>query len=105
MPRDPSDQRQVKHHTKPPPRRSDSCRFKHGAVIYQSARRNSSMSLSATYVDRASAPQADPRTLLFVIWIATVLTYLATSSGLGENLSTDDAMRLVEVRDLLAGQS
>src|SRR5215213_9756514 len=62
------------------------------------------MSLSATFVDHASTPREDTATLLVIIWIATVLTYLATSLGAGENLSTDDAMRLVQVRDLLAGQ-
>jgi hypothetical protein len=62
------------------------------------------MSLSAISVESGSAPQADTRTLLFIIWIATVLTYLGTSLG-GDNLSTDDAMRLVQVRDLLGGQA
>jgi hypothetical protein len=62
------------------------------------------MSLSTISVDPASAPQADTRVLLCIIWAATVLTYLVTSFGAGENLSTDDAMRLVQVRDLLAGQ-
>ena len=38
-----------------------------------------------------------------MIWAATVATYLVT--GGGQSLSTDDAMRLVQVRDLLAGQS
>jgi hypothetical protein len=62
------------------------------------------MSLSTISVDPAAAPQADTRVLLCIIWAATVLTYLVTSFGAGENLSTDDAMRLVQVRDLLAGQ-
>ena len=62
------------------------------------------MSLSAISVDGASVPQADTRVLLFVVWIATVLAYLVASFGPDENLSTDDAMRLVQVRDLLAGQ-
>src|ERR1700694_2756479 len=62
------------------------------------------MSLSATYFERASGQQADTRTLLFVIWAATALSYLAASFSAGETLSTDDAMRLVQVRDLLAGQ-
>src|ERR1700694_2453450 len=62
------------------------------------------MSLSATYFDRASGQQADTRTLLFIIWAATALSYLAASFSAGEPLSTDDAMRLVQFRDLLAGQ-
>src|SRR4051812_43701366 len=63
------------------------------------------MSLSVISVDGDCAPRADTRTLLFIIWAATVLTYLGTSFGTGENLSTDDAMRLVQVRDLLVGQA
>jgi hypothetical protein len=62
------------------------------------------MSLSATYLDRAPAQQSDTRTLLFLIWAATVVSYLVAGWRGDESLSTDDAMRLVEVRDLLAGQ-
>ncbi len=43
--------------------------------------------------------------LLVVIWLAIVVTSLFAGYGRGDALSTDDAMRLVEVRDLLAGQS
>ena len=42
--------------------------------------------------------------LLVVIWLAIVVTSLFAGYGRGDALSTDDAMRLVEVRDLLAGQ-
>ena len=45
---------------------------------------------------------AETRKLLLVIWAATVATYLV--AGGGQSLSTDDAMRLVQVRDFLAGQ-
>jgi hypothetical protein len=62
------------------------------------------MSLSATCSDIAPARDAETRTLLLILWLATVATYLFTSLRGGETLSTDDAMRLVEVRDLLAGQ-
>jgi hypothetical protein len=73
------------------------------------------MSLSATYSERAKAPPPplagkgrergiETRALLVIIWLATVATYLATSFGRDDILSTDDAMRLVAVRDLLAGQ-
>jgi hypothetical protein len=46
----------------------------------------------------------DTRVLVGMIWLATVVAYLAASFGQGGDLSTDDAMRLVQVRDLLAGQ-
>jgi hypothetical protein len=62
------------------------------------------MSLSATYLDRAPAQRADTWTLLFIIWAATVASYLFAGLRAGEMLSTDDAMRLVQVRDLLGGQ-
>ncbi len=47
----------------------------------------------------------DTRVLVGMIWLATVVAYLAASFGQGGDLSTDDAMRLVQVRDLLAGQN
>jgi hypothetical protein len=43
--------------------------------------------------------------LLGTVWLAIVVTSLFTNYGRGDALSTDDAMRLVEVRDLLAGQA
>jgi hypothetical protein len=43
--------------------------------------------------------------LLVVVWLATIAAHLFTTLRAGIDLSTDDAMRLVEVRDLLAGQS
>jgi hypothetical protein len=63
------------------------------------------MTLSATCSDASRAkPEIDTRVLLVIVWLATVITYLATSFGRGDTLSTDDAMRLTEVRDFLAGQ-
>jgi hypothetical protein len=63
------------------------------------------MSLSATYPDVATRkPGVDTRALLVIIWIATIVAQLVAGLGRGNDMSTDDAMRLVEVRDLLAGQ-
>src|SRR4029079_4818561 len=59
------------------------------------------MSLSATVAELPREP-AETRKLLLLIWAVTVATYLLAGSG--PTLSTDDAMRLVQVRDLLAGQ-
>jgi hypothetical protein len=56
-------------------------------------------------VDIAPARGTETRTLLLIVWLATVATYLFTGLRGGDLLSTDDAMRLVEIRDLLAGQS
>lgn len=63
------------------------------------------MSLAASYPDRALAQRTDTRVLLVIIWAATVATYLFAGWRADESLSTDDAMRLVQVRDLLAGQN
>jgi hypothetical protein len=60
------------------------------------------LSLSATYSETVPQQRAETRTLLLIIWAATVISYLFT--GFLGDLSTDDAMRLVEVRDFLAGQ-
>ena len=60
------------------------------------------MSLSATVAQVPREP-AETRKLLLLIWTVTVATYLL--AGQGVSLSTDDAMRLVQVRDFLAGQS
>jgi hypothetical protein len=62
------------------------------------------MSLSATYCETAPRERSETRVLLLIVWSATVASYLVTSLTGGEPLSTDDAMRLVEVRDFLAGQ-
>lgn len=63
------------------------------------------MSMSATCPDVATRkPGIDTRALLIIIWLATVAAQLLTGLGRGNDMSTDDAMRLVEVRDLLAGQ-
>ena len=48
-------------------------------------------------------PQHDTRVFLILIWAVAVFS-LGLGSGLN-SLSTDDAMRLVEVRDFLAGQN
>jgi hypothetical protein len=61
------------------------------------------MSLSATAAAVPHEP-AETRKLLLLIWGITVATYLLTGRGADQGLSTDDAMRLVQVRDLLAGQ-
>jgi len=60
------------------------------------------MSLSATVAALPREP-AETRKLLLLIWAVSVATYLFAGQGL--TVSTDDAMRLVQVRDLLAGQS
>src|SRR5271169_2571431 len=60
------------------------------------------MVLSATYSAASRDPRTDSRILLLLIWSVAVLTLGATFGTAG--LSTDDAMRLVEVRDFLAGQ-
>src|SRR6185436_10904859 len=63
------------------------------------------MSLAAAYPDLPGTKRGiDTRVLVGIVWLATVAAYLATSLGRGSDLSTDDAMRLVEVRDFLAGQ-
>jgi hypothetical protein len=64
------------------------------------------MSLSATCSDVAiPKPGLQTPTLLIIIWLDTVMTQLLTGFVRGNEMSTDDAMRLVEVRDLLAGQA
>ena len=60
------------------------------------------MSLTATYPAVPREP-AETRKLALLIWASTVVAYLV--AGGGPSLSTDDAMRLVQVRDWLAGQS
>jgi hypothetical protein len=60
------------------------------------------LSLTATYSETVPQQRAETRMLLLIVWAATVSSYLFT--GLFSDLSTDDAMRLVEVRDFLAGQ-
>ena len=62
------------------------------------------MSLSAAY-PAATVEPAETRKLLLVIWAATVVASLFAGGNPAHWLSTDDAMRLVEVRDFLAGQS
>lgn len=61
------------------------------------------VSLSATAHAVPHEP-AETRKLLLLIWAVTVATYLFTGRGAGQGISTDDAMRLVQVRDLIAGQ-
>src|ERR1700704_499688 len=63
------------------------------------------MSVAAAYPDLPHAKRPlDTRALVGIVWFATVAAYLVASFGRGGDLSTDDAMRLVEVRDFLAGQ-
>ena len=61
------------------------------------------MTVSATYSEVSRNPRTETRILLLLIWAVAALTLVVTF-GTG-SLSTDDAMRLVEVRDFLAGQS
>jgi hypothetical protein len=61
------------------------------------------MSLSAPPSAARRDPRTETRVLLLLIWAVAVLT-LCVSYGTF-SLSPDDAMRLVEVRDFLAGQS
>jgi hypothetical protein len=63
------------------------------------------MSLSASHPGLAR-PRAgiELRTLVAIVWLATVTAYLVRGLGGLSELSTDDAMRLVQVRDFLAGQ-
>jgi len=63
------------------------------------------MSITAASSDAVnSPPTADIRVLLIIIWCAIAAAYLFAGWGRDDGLSTDDAMRLVEVRDFLAGQ-
>jgi hypothetical protein len=62
------------------------------------------MSISAAHAEPAKA-SPDTRILLAIVWSATVAAQLLAAFGRGDTLlSTDDAMRLAEVRDFLAGQ-
>ena len=61
------------------------------------------MSLSANYPGVSKNPRSETRILLLLIWSVAVLTLCVTFGT--SSLSTDDAMRLVEVRDFLAGQN
>jgi hypothetical protein len=60
------------------------------------------MTVSATYSEVSRNPRTDTRILLLLVWAVTALTLVVTFGT--TSLSTDDAMRLVEVRDFLAGQ-
>ena len=50
---------------------------------------------------------SNPKLMMAVLWAAAVVALMAPvmSGGVFDAMSTDDAMRLVEVRDLLAGQN
>jgi hypothetical protein len=64
------------------------------------------MSVSATYSGLAGhSRRITIEPLLLIVWLATVATSLFTAFTHGISFSTDDAMRLVEVRDLLNGQA
>ena len=56
---------------------------------------------------RIAGKPVSPRIMMLVLWIAVVaaLAAPAIKGGVFNAMSTDDAMRLVEVRDLIAGQS
>ena len=59
------------------------------------------MSVSATYTGPIPQSRSETRSLLLVVFAAVAASYFARAFA----LSTDDAMRLVQVRDFLAGQS
>ena len=61
--------------------------------------------LSAPAARAVPHEPAETRKLLLLIWGIAVATYLLTGRGAGEGISTDDAMRLVQVRDLIAGRT
>jgi hypothetical protein len=61
------------------------------------------MVLPANHPGASRDSRSQTRILLWLIWCVAVLT-LGVAFGMG-SLSPDDAMRLVEVRDLLAGQN
>jgi hypothetical protein len=67
------------------------------------------MSDSAPTADghpRVAGKPASPKIMMLVLWIAVVaaLAAPAIKTGVFDAMATDDAMRLVEVRDLIAGQ-
>ena len=54
----------------------------------------------------AHRPGIETRALLIIVGLVTIASYLVLAMAVAETrLSTDDAMRLVQVRDFLAGQS
>jgi len=59
--------------------------------------------MSAAHPGVSRESRFESRILLLLIWSVAAIT-LAATSGI-DRVSTDDAMRLVEVRDLLAGQN
>jgi len=61
------------------------------------------MSLSTAHLEATREAGRESRILLALIWAVAVVTLYGTF-GLN-SVSTDDAMRLVEVRDFLAGQN
>jgi hypothetical protein len=54
----------------------------------------------------SSAVAANPKIMIALLWAVVVCTLAAPAikDGVFDSMSTDDAMRLVEVRDLIAGQ-
>lgn len=58
---------------------------------------------AAPPVPRASVPRVDPRALLLLAWAAIAI--VSVVAGGVPDLGADDATRLVEVRDLIAGQA
>src|SRR5580658_8474779 len=61
------------------------------------------MSLPGANSGACQDQRHDTRNFLLLMWVVAVFS-LCMASGIN-SLSTDDAMRLVEVRDLLAGQN
>ena len=56
---------------------------------------------------RIAGRAASPKIIMVMLWVAVVAALAAPAIGAGvfDAMSTDDAMRLVEVRDLIAGQA
>src|ERR1700687_3187469 len=54
----------------------------------------------------SSAIAPNPKIMIALLWAVVVCTLAAPAirDGVFDSMSTDDAMRLVEVRDLIAGQ-
>src|SRR5437763_9686188 len=60
------------------------------------------MAVSTIASEHVGREGAETRVILLIAWGAAVLSYLVARQV---DFSTDDAMRLVQIRDLLAGQN
>ena len=61
--------------------------------------------MSPTASDATPQPRYKTLPLVVVVWAAVVAGFALRDLNAGPNYSTDDAMRLVQIRDLLAGQN